>query len=141
MKIESDYLYIRPEWLSWKEIISNKYNRIFERLNIFECVVLSNNSFLQINCRIFWVCKMAHHVSFDAIYPSHIIREKGKKINFRKACKPFSIFHGQLIYNNIRLVISSTDRQRTIISDVHKGLGYDPKAKAMASHCGRDSTI
>ena len=27
------------------------------------------------------------------------------------------------------------------MSDVHKGLGHDPKAKAMASHCGRDSTI
>ena len=39
------------------------------------------------------------------------------------------------------MVISSTGRQNTIISDVHKGLGHDPKAKVMASHCGKDSTI
>ena len=51
------------------------------------------------------------------------------------------MLHGQLIYNNTRLVISSTEQQHTIISDVYKGLRHDPKAKAMASHCGRDSTI
>ena len=92
---------------------------------------------------------MAHHVSFEAIeayshkniYPSYIMGDRGKKANFRKACKSFSILHRQLMYNNTRLVISSTERQHTIISDVHKGLGHDLKAKAMASHCGRDSTI
>ena len=47
----------------------------------------------------------------------------------------------QLMYNNTRLAISSTEQQHTIISDVHKGLGHDPKAKAMASHCGKESTI
>ena len=51
------------------------------------------------------------------------------------------MFHGQLMYNNTRLLISSRERLHAIISDVHKGLGHDPKAKAMASHCGRDSTI
>ena len=51
------------------------------------------------------------------------------------------MLHGQLIYNNTRLVISSTEQQHTIISDVYKGLRHDPKAKAMASHCGRDPTI
>ena len=45
------------------------------------------------------------------------------------------------MYNNTRLDTSSTERQHTIISDVHKGLGHDPKTKAMASYCGRDSTI
>ena len=29
----------------------------------------------------------------------------------------------------------------TLISDVHKGLGNDPKDKAVASHCGKDSSI
>ena len=67
--------------------------------------------------------------------------DKSKKASFRKACKPFSMLHGQLMYNNTKLVIFSTKRQNTIIIGVHKGLGYDPKAKAMASHCGRDSTI
>ena len=50
------------------------------------------------------------------------------------------MLHGKLMYNNRRLVISSTKRQRTIISDVHIGLGHHPKAKALASHSGRDST-
>ena len=67
--------------------------------------------------------------------------DKGKKVNFRKACKPFPVFQGQLMYNDTKLVISSTERQHTIISDVYKGLGHDPKAKAMILHCGRDSTI
>ena len=88
---------------------------------------------------------MAHHVSFEAIetylhkniYPSSIMRDKGKKANFPKACKPFSMLHGQLTYNNTRLVISSTERQHTIITDVRKGLGHNLKAKAMASHCGK----
>ena len=35
--------------------------------------------------------------------------------------KLFYMLHGQLIYNNTRLVISSTERQHTIISNVHKG--------------------
>ena len=65
----------------------------------------------------------------------------GKKAKFRKACKPFSMLHGQLIFSNTRLVISSAERQHTIISDVHKRLGHDPKVKAMAWHRGRDSTI
>ena len=49
--------------------------------------------------------------------------------------------HGQIIYNNTRLVISSTERQYTIISEIHKVLGHDPKAKAMASHCASHFTF
>ena len=83
-----------------------------------------------------------HHISFEAIetylhkniYPSYIMGDKGKKASFRKACKPFSMLHGQLIYCNTKLVISSAERQHSIISDVHKGLGHDPTARAMASH-------
>ena len=44
--------------------------------------------------------------------------DKGKKASFRKACKPFSMLHGQLIYNNTRLVISSSKRQHTIIRPI-----------------------
>ena len=51
------------------------------------------------------------------------------------------MLYGQLMYSNTRQVISSTERQHTRISDVHKGLGHDPKVKAMASHCGRGSMI
>ena len=133
---------------SWEEIISKKYNLILERLNIFGSVVSKEmNLFLQVNCRIIWVYKMAHHVSFEAIetylhkniYPSYIMRNKGKKANFWKACKTFSMLHGQLMYNNKKLVISSTEQRHTIISNLYKWLGHDPKGKAMVSHYGRDS--
>ena len=128
----------------FKEI---QYNSILEGLNIFERVVLKE---------IFYFCKsivefskMAHHVSFEVIetylhknnYPSYIIGNKSKKANFRKTCKSFHMLHGQLIYSNTRLVISSTERQDTIINNIHKGLEHVLKVKAMASHCGRNSTI
>ena len=91
---------------------------------------------------------MVHHVDFAAIekyvrektYPPEMSGDKGKKANFRKACKPFSIANGQLMYKNSRLVITSKERQQTIIHDIHVGLGEDSKAKAMASHRGRDGT-
>ena len=77
---------------------------------------------------------------FKSSYPSELNGDKGKKANFRKACKPFSISNRQLLYKSTRLVISSKERQQTIIRDVHVGLGDDVKAKAMASHRGRDAT-
>ena len=49
--------------------------------------------------------------------------DKGKKVNFTKVCKPFSMLLRQLMYNNTRVVFSSQIRQHTIISDVHKGIG------------------
>ena len=60
---------------------------------------------------------MAHLVSFEAtetylhknVYPSDIMGDKCKKGNFSKDCKPFSILHGELMHNNTRLAISSTD--------------------------------
>ena len=61
----------------------------------------------------------------------------GDKINFffSNGCKRFSMLHGKLMYNNKRLVISSTERHLIIISNIHQeGLGYDIKAKAVASH-------
>ena len=44
------------------------------------------------------------------------------------------------MYKKSRLVIKSKGEQRQIIDDIHKGLGENPKAKAMASHHGRDTT-
>ena len=93
------------------------------------------------------IAKMAHHVDFDAIstylrektFPCEV-GDKGKKANFRKACKEFSLVNGQLMYANSRVVISSKEMQQTIIHDIHVGLGEDAKAKAMAAHRGRDST-
>ena len=127
-----------------------KGNYFKEIQSYFRTCCFERNVLLQMKCRILWVWKIAHHVSFKAIetylhknivYPLYIMGNKGKKASFRKACTSISMLHGQLMYRNTRLVISSTERQHTIISDVHKGLRHDPKAKVMASHCGRDSTI
>ena len=85
---------------------------------------------------------MAYHVSFEAsetYLHKNVMGEKGKKVNFQKACKHFSMLHGQLRYDNRNLVISFTERQHTKISDVYEVLGHDPKARAMASHCGSDT--
>ena len=38
-------------------------------------------------------------------------------------------------------IFRRTGRQHTINSDVQNGPGHDPKAKEMALHCPRDSTI
>ena len=66
------------------------------------------------------------------------MEDKGQKVYFRKACKPFSMLHGLLMY----LVISSTERQHTMISGAHKGLVHDAKCiKATASQCVRNSTL
>ena len=44
------------------------------------------------------------------------------------------------MHNSRRVVISSKERQRQIIQDIHAGLGENTKAKAMATHRGREST-
>lgn len=44
------------------------------------------------------------------------------------------------MYKGNRLVIKSKEERQQIISDVHQGIGDNCKAKAMASHRGRDST-
>ena len=93
------------------------------------------------------IAKMTQHVDFDAIekylrektFPCEV-GDKGKKSNFRKACKEFSIVDGQLMYKDSRVVISSKKAQQAIIHDIHVGLGEDSKAKAMSAHRGRDST-
>ena len=66
------------------------------------------------------------------------MEDKGQKVYFRKAFKPFSMLHRLLMY----LVISSTERQHTImISGAHKGLVHDVKDKATTSQCVRNSTL
>ena len=72
---------------------------------------------------------MAHHVSSEAIetylhkktsYPLDVIGDRGKKASFSKDRKPFSMLHGELTYNNTKLVISSRERQHIIIGNIHK---------------------
>ena len=49
--------------------------------------------------------------------------------------------HGKLMYNNTKLVISSTKRQRIVISDVYIGLRHHPRVKAaLTSQSRGDST-
>ena len=76
----------------------------------------------------------------ENVYPEEMAGDKVRKANFRRACRKFSIVNGQYLYNSKRVVISSKERQRQIIQDIHADLGENPKAKAMASHRGREST-
>ena len=80
--------------------------------------------------------KMVNHVNFIEVmnflryrkYPEQIQKDKGKRANFRKACKHFTL-NGQMFYKHSRLVISSREEQRSIIKDT--GLGEDRIRK----HC------
>ena len=40
------------------------------------------------------------------------------------------LYFMDIMYNSTRLFISSMERQHTIISNIHKGLGCNAKAKA-----------
>ena len=61
-----------------------------------------------------------HHVNLTVveefvrrkIYPKEIAKDKGKKANFRRTCKNFSIKDGELFYKESRKVIS--DEQQKI---------------------------
>ena len=72
-------------------------------------------------------------------YPPTFKGDKGKKANLRRAAKKFSIIGDNLMYNENRLVIKSSDERLRIIKEVHEGLGDNEKARAMASHRGRDT--
>ena len=73
-------------------------------------------------------------------YPKGILKDKGKKFNFRKACQNFSIVNGDLMYKEKQRVVFEVDRRTAIIHDVHEGIGYNSMAKALAAHRGREST-
>ena len=91
---------------------------------------------------------MATHVDLKAVkeflgnktYPKGILKDKGEKCNFRKACKSFSIVNGDLIYKEKRRVVFEVERRTAIIHDVHKGIGDNSMVKASATHRGREST-
>ena len=91
---------------------------------------------------------MATHVDLKAAeeflrnktYPKGILKGKGKKSNFRKACKNFSIVNGDLMYKEKRRVVFEVERRTAIIHDVHEEIGDNSMAKALAAHRGREST-
>ena len=91
---------------------------------------------------------MVNHINFteilnylrDGKYPEKFQKDKGKKANFRKGVKNFTLVDGQMFYKNTRLVIISRDEQLSVIKDIHAGLGKYPHSKALASHRGRDAT-
>ena len=80
---------------------------------------------------------MTHLVGFEAIetylhknvYPSGVMEDKGKEANFSKNCKLFSMLHEELMHNNTRLVISSTEAKHTKISGIHKDQGMIERLK------------
>ena len=73
-------------------------------------------------------------------YPKCILKDKGNKSNFRKACKNFSIVNGYLMYKEKQRVVFEVQRRTRIIHDVHEGIGDNSMAKALAAHRGREST-
>jgi len=91
---------------------------------------------------------MAKHVNLKAVeefvrnknYPESIAKDKGKKSNFRKACKHFSIVDGDLMYKEKRRVVFEEDRMPAIIHDVHERIGDNSMTKALAAHRGRESS-
>ena len=60
-----------------------------------------------------------HHVNLKVveeflrrkIYPKEIAKDKGKKANFRRTCKNFSIKDGELFYKKSRKVILMNSRK------------------------------
>ena len=89
---------------------------------------------------------MAYHVDIEVIekfvttksYPDK--GDKGKKKNLRRACKNFAIIGENFMYKGSRIVVKLEEERQQIITDIHQGIGDNCKAKAMASHRGRDST-
>ena len=91
---------------------------------------------------------MATHVDFKAVeeflrnktYLKGVLKGKGKKSNFRKVWKDFSIVNGDLMYKEKRRVVFEVQRRTTTIYDVHKGIGTNSMTKALAAHRGCEST-
>ena len=73
------------------------------------------------------------------VYPVGV-DDWGKKSNFKRAAKNFSIFNGIFTYNKNRVVVFERKRQLEIIKDIHEGLGDSEAAKALASHYGHGAT-
>ena len=79
---------------------------------------------------------MATHVDLKAVeeflrnktYPKGILKDKGKKSNFRKACKNFSIVNGDLMYKEKRGVVFEVERRTAIIHHVHEVIGDNSMA-------------
>ena len=70
----------------------------------------------------------------------YYVGDKGKKRNLRRTSKNFTFVGENLMYKGTRLVIKSSQEKQQIIKDIHEGIGDHSKAKAMASHRGRDTT-
>ena len=68
------------------------------------------------------------------------LKDKGRKVNFRKACKKFTTADGQLTYKGKRRVIFEESRKQSIIHDVHEGISDSPEVVALSGHRVREST-
>ena len=84
--------------------------------------------------------KAAEEFLRNKTYPKGILKGKGKKSNFRKAYRNFSIVNGELMYKEKRRIMFEVERITAIIHDVHEGIGDNSMAKAFAAHRGRECT-
>ena len=90
---------------------------------------------------------MATHVDLKVVevflrnktYPKGILKDKGKKLYFRKACKNFSIVSGNLMCKEKRRVVFEVERRTAIIHDAHEETEEKSMVKALAAHRGRES--
>ena len=82
---------------------------------------------------------MTKNFGKNKTYPKGILKDKGKKSNFRKAYKNFSIFNWDLIYKQKRRAVVEVERRTAIIDEVHKGIGNDSMAKPLVVHRDRES--
>ena len=48
------------------------------------------------------------------------IKDKGDKVDSRRACRKFSDSNGHLYHKRTRQVVFSTERQQNIIHDIHR---------------------
>ena len=93
---------------------------------------------------------MGNQFSFDAAAkslrensnPPKITRNKENKIKFQRAYKPIRVLdlYACRPFLPLWLLISSKERQESIIDNVQVRLGNNSKTKALASHHGMDTT-
>ena len=81
-------------------------------------------------------------------YPDGI-RDKGKKANFRRACKPFCIVDNKLYYNRKQKngeplkvqVLWNEQEVKCVLQEIHEGFGETQESKSLRAHHGIAATI
>lgn len=81
-------------------------------------------------------------------YPDGLL-DKGKKANFRRACKPFCIVDNKLYYNRKQKngdplkvqVVWNEQEVKCVLREIHEGFGDTQESKSLRAHHGIAATI